>query len=195
MRPGKSLLNSRYFIWALLALPSVIMIRGYLTETLYYGELMHASGEVSARLLIVTMAVTPLRLMLPNARWPLWLLEHRRYFGVATFAYALLHTLFYLQKSAEFSKILTESLEFEYWTGWLAFLIFSGLAATSNKRSVSILKAAWKKLHRWIYAAALLTFLHWIFVAFNFLPGVIHASVLAMLEAIRIWKPRQSVPS
>jgi len=187
----KSLLNSRYFFWAVLGVPALIMIRGYLSESLYYGELMHVSGEVSGRFLIITMAVTPLRFMLPNARWPMWLLHRRRYLGVATFGYALLHTLFYLQKTAALPKILAESLMFEFWTGWLAFLIFIALAATSNDRSARLLKAAWKKLHRWVYAAAALSFLHWIFIAFNFLPGLIHALVLAALETIRIWKSRQ----
>ncbi len=187
------LLNSRYFFWTLLAAPSIFMIHGYLTEQLYYGELMHASGEVSGRLLIIAMAITPLRLVLPNARWPVWLMQRRRYIGVATFGYALLHTLLYLQKTAELSKILMESLAFENWTGWLALLIFIALAATSNDRCVRMLKGAWKKLHRWIYAAAILTFLHWIFVAFNFLPGLIHALLLGALEMIRIWKSRQRV--
>ena len=171
------------------------MIPGYLTEQLYYGELMHASGEVSGRLLIIAMAITPLRLMLPNARWPVWLMQRRRYIGVATSGYAVLHTLLYLQKTGELAKILEESLALEYWTGWLALLIFIALAATSNDRSVRLLRGAWKALHRWIYAAAILSFLHWIFVAFNFMPGLIHALILAALETIRIWKSRQSAAS
>ena len=171
------------------------MVHGYWTGRLYYGELMHASGEVSGRLLIVAMALTPLRLMLPNARWPLWLMRRRRYIGIATFGYALLHTLLYLQKTGELTKILMESLAFEYWTGWLALLFLFALAATSNDRSVRLLKGAWRALHRWIYAAAILSFLHWIFVAFNFLPGLIHALILAALETIRIRKSRQSAAS
>ena len=188
-------LNSRYFIWLLLAIPSIVMIRGYVSEQLYYGELMHSTGEFSARLLIVTMAVTPLRLMFPDARWPVWLMQRRRYFGIATFSYALLHTMLYLEKTAILSDILTEALAFEYWTGWLGFLIFTALAATSNDAAVKRLKGAWKKLHRWIYAAALLSFLHWVFVAFNFLPGLMHALVLAILEGIRVWKSRQQSPA
>jgi sulfoxide reductase heme-binding subunit YedZ len=188
-----NILNSRYFFWILLAVPSIFMIHGYWTGQLYYGELMHASGEVSGRLLIVAMAITPLRLILSNARWPLWWMQRRRYIGVATFAYAVLHTLLYLQKTGEPVKILTESLAFEYWTGWLALLIFIALAATSNDRCVRMLRGAWKKLHRLVYAAAILSFLHWIFVAFNFLPGLIHALILAALEMIRIWKSRQRV--
>ena len=61
----------------------------YMTGGLYYGEFIHATGDFSARLLIITLAVTPLRLMFPKSRWTTWLLQSRRYFGVAAFAYAL----------------------------------------------------------------------------------------------------------
>ncbi len=187
----KTFVNSRYFIWSILALPACYLLYSYLTERLYYGELMHATGEYSGRLLIISMAVTPLRLMLPNAQWPVWLLQRRRYLGVATFGYALLHVLLYLEKIGNLPEIIAESSAFEYWTGWLGFLILMTMATTSNDWSVRLLKSAWKKLHRWIYVAALLSFLHWIFVAFNFLPGLIHALLLAGLEAIRKWKSGQ----
>ncbi len=186
-------LNSRYFFWLLLAAPSIFLVHAHLTERLYYGELMHASGELSGRLLIVTMAITPLRLTLPNARWPVWLLQRRRYLGLATFGYALIHAILYVDKVGVASEILRESLAFEYWTGWLGFLIFIVLAVTSNDRSVRVLRSAWKKLHRCLYAAAVLSFLHWIFVAFDFLPGLMHALLLAAIEGIRMWKSRRRI--
>jgi sulfoxide reductase heme-binding subunit YedZ len=69
--------------------------------------------------------------------------------------------------------------------------IFVPLAVTSNDVSVRRLKRTWKKLHRWIYLVALLTFIHWIFVAFSFVPGLIHFLLLLVLETYRIWKRRQ----
>jgi sulfoxide reductase heme-binding subunit YedZ len=185
-----AVLNSRYFAWILLAMPAVFMIHGHVTGQLYYGEIMHASGELSARLLIVTMAITPLRLMLPGAKWPVWLMQRRRYLGLATFGYALLHTVHYLENATALSEVIEESLAFEYWTGWLALLLFIPLAATSNDRIVRMLRGTWKKLHRWVYAAAVLSFLHWIFVAFDVIPGLMHASTLVVLETIRIRKSR-----
>lgn len=188
-------LNSRQFFWFLLALPSVFMIHGYLSAELYYGELMHASGELSVRLLILTMAVTPLRLLFPTVAWIVWLQRRRRYLGVATFGYALLHTLFYADKIGRLPELLAEAVAFEYWTGWLGLLLFAALTATSNERSVKLLRFAWKKLHRWVYAAAILSFLHWLLVAFDVVPGLIHALVLGLLETIRIWKSRRSAPA
>jgi len=187
----KRTLNSRYFLWVLLALPFVWLSNAYSTGDLFYGEVIHISGELSARLLILTLAITPFRLMFANARWPAWLLHRRRYFGVATFMYALLHTLVYIQKKASLTLIWQEGLSFNMWSGWLAFFIFLALAITSNDGSVRRLRRTWKKLHRWVYLAALLGFTHWVLVAFDFIPGLIHFAILLFLETYRLWKRKR----
>jgi len=160
----------------------------YLSGNLYYGEFIHVTGEFSARLLILTMALTPLRLMFPDQNWTGWLIKRRRYFGVATFAYALPHLIAYLIKLGTFARIVADGIEPGIWTGWVAFLIFTILAVTSNNISVRSLGRNWKTLHRFIYLSALLTFVHWVLVAFNPVPGYIHAGVLGLLEAYRVWK-------
>ncbi len=187
----KTLLNSRYFTWAVLALPFGGLLNAFRAGDLFYGEIIHASGELSARLLLLSLAITPLRLYFSESSWPNWLLHRRRYFGVAAAAYAGLHTLVYLDRKIGSGLILQEAAEFSMWTGWLAMAILVPLAMTSNDAAVRRLKRTWKKLHRWVYLAALLTFTHWIFVAFDFLPGLLHFLVLLMLEAYRIWKRRQ----
>ena len=187
----KTLLNSRYFTWAVLALPFGGLLNAFRDGDLFYGEIIHASGELSARLLLLSLAITPLRLYFSESSWPNWLLHRRRYFGVAAAAYAGLHTLVYLDRKIGSGLILQEAAEFSMWTGWLAMAIFVPLAMTSNDAAVRRLKRTWKKLHRWVYLAALLTFTHWIFIAFDFVPGLIHFLVLLMLETYRIWKRRQ----
>ena len=62
------------------------------------------------------------------------------------------------------------------------------LAVTSNDASARLLRRRWKLLHRGVYAAAVLTFAHWILSAFDPIPGAIHLAVLVALEAIRLWK-------
>ena len=163
----------------------------YRVGDLFYGEVLHLSGEYSARLLILTLAITPLRLFFADSGWPNWLMQRRRYFGVAAFAYGLLHTIVYLQRKGTIDLIVEEAADFSIWTGWIALLIFTSLAITSNDRSVRWLKSSWKSIHRWAYIAAVLTFVHWIFAAFDFLPGLYHLLVLLGLEAYRIWKQRQ----
>lgn len=182
---------SRYVLWVLLSLPFVWLVNAYRTGDMFYGEVVHVSGELSARLLILTLAVTPLRLLFANARWPAWLLHQRRYFGVASFMYALLHTVVYIQKKASLSLIWQEAMSFNMWSGWLAFCIFLLLAVTSNDASVRRLRRTWKKLHRWVYLAALLVFAHWVFIAFDFVPGLIHILIILSLQSYRLWKRRQ----
>ena len=188
---AKTILNSRYFLWAVLALPCGWLIIALRAGDLYYGEIIHVSGELSARLLLLSLAITPLRLFFGDSAWPNWLLQRRRYFGVAAFIYAVLHTVVYLDRKIGSGLILQEAAEFSMWTGWLALAIFVPLAVTSNDASVRRLRRTWKKLHRWVYLAALLTFTHWIFVAFSFVPGLVHFLILLVLETYRIWKRRQ----
>jgi sulfoxide reductase heme-binding subunit YedZ len=185
-----ALVNSKIFFCILLALPFVWIANAFRIGELFYGEVIHMSGVFSARLLLLTLAITPMRLLFSDSEWPNWLLHRRRYLGVATFAYAALHTVVYLDHKADARLIVQDAMEFSMWTGWLAMLIFAALAVTSNDASVKNMKRAWKKLHRWVYLAAVLTFIHWIFSAFDFIPGLIHFVILLSLESYRMWKRR-----
>lgn len=178
---------SRWILWAVLACPLTIQTWRYLVETIYYGEYLHWTGEQSARLLIVTLAITPARRLFPNVRVLKWFATRRRDLGIATFLYASMHTLAYLFKKENFEVILSEAVEIGVLLGWLAFLVMLLLAATSNDYSVRGLGRRWKALHRCIYGAALLTFLHWILTAFDPLAGFIHLGVLIVLLALRAW--------
>lgn len=178
----------RYLLWAALGLPCIAIGAAYLTGRLFYGEAVHLSGEWSARLLIATLAATPLALMFPGRPSTRWLLRNRRYFGVASFAYAALHTLIYVDKTRSLPTLLDDAVAPEYLTGWIATLVFAVLAATSNDASVRFLRRAWKSLHRWVYLAAVLSFVHWLLVAFDPLPAAVHLVLLAGLESYRVWK-------
>ena len=184
-------LQSRYFLWSLLAAPLLWMVASYRGGGLFYGELVHLSGEFSIRLMMIAMAATPLMLLLPAQPLSRWLLKNRRYFGVASFAYAALHTLVYIDKTALLDDILADARLAEYWTGWGALLIFAALAVTSNDASMRWLKRRWKYLHRGVYLGAIASFLHWVLVAFNPLAAYLHIAILAGLESYRLWKLNQ----
>jgi sulfoxide reductase heme-binding subunit YedZ len=178
------ILDSRYLLWLLLTLPGVIVLGRYAVGQTFYGEIVHFTGVFATRLLIVTMAVTPLRLMFPSARWTAWLMERRRYLGVATFGYAALHTAVYIARKGP--DALAEAIEPGLLTGWLAFAAFMPLAITSNDTFVHKLGRAWKRLHRLVYLAAALTFAHWLLVAFDIVPGLAHLAVVVALEGFRV---------
>ena len=183
---------SRNFLWGLLGSPFVFIVAAYAYGEMFYGEVLHSTGEISARLMIIAMAATPLLLMFGGRALPRWLMKNRRYFGVASFAYAALHTVVYLEKSHSLPDIFAEAMLPEYWTGWVALAIFFVLAASSNNRSVRLLKSAWKRLHRFVYFAAILMFVHWVLVAFNRGPAIAHLALLGVLEGYRVWKSRRN---
>lgn len=178
-------LNAPYAFWVLLALPSIGMISGFFAGGSPH-QLVHPTGEFAARFMIIAMMITPLRMMFPKHRWPLWLMRRRRYLGVAAFGYALLHTIFYIVDAGSMSKVMAEALELSIWTGWVAFLIFVPLALTSNDWAVRTLKRAWKPLQRWVYAAAVLTLAHWIFLEYELGAALVHFLPLAFLEGYRV---------
>jgi sulfoxide reductase heme-binding subunit YedZ len=179
------LINSHPLLWALLSVPAALWLWRYGANAMSYGEFIHASGDLSAQLLIATLAVTPLRLFFPRAAWTQWLAARRRDVGVATFGYAALHTIIYLVRKADAALILKEGIELSLLAGWIALFIFAALALTSNDASVRLLKRAWKRLHALVHIGAILTFAHWVLTAFDPVIGYIHAGVLAAIEAAR----------
>jgi sulfoxide reductase heme-binding subunit YedZ len=180
-----ALIHSYRLLAALLALPWALLALGYASERLFYGELIHASGDWSVWALMLALAVTPLRRWFPRQGWTAWLIARRRYFGVAAFAYALLHATVYVIRQGNLPKILAEALDAGILCGWLAFAIFLPLALTSTNGAVRRLGRAWKVLHRFVYAAAVLTFAHWILVAFDPTVAAVHLTVLVALELSR----------
>lgn len=185
----KSVLKSRPFLWLILALPGVGMLWAYwMTPDQYsYGQIIGDSGDWAAWLLMVTLAVTPLRLMFRRQRWTQWLMRHRRDLGVASFAYALGHTAIYLFRKASPDIILAEVSTPYVLAGWLAFALFVPLAITSNNVSMRALKRSWKRLHQLVYPAAILTFLHWVLSAFDPTTAWIHIGILAAIELVRVY--------
>lgn len=151
----------------LLALPWAWLAIGYIAGRFFYGEVVHASGEWAMRFLLAALAVTPLRRIFPQYEWAAWLIPRRRYFGVAAFAYMILHGIVYLQRLADLPRIVAEAAEAGMLTGWIGLALFLPLAVTSNDASVRRLGPAWKTLHRLVYAAAAASFAHWILVAFD----------------------------
>lgn len=193
-----SLLNSRYVVWLLLVLPSIPMVYGLTSGSSTPESLLHPTGEFAARFMIVAMAITPLLLIFPKAHALKWLMQRRRYFGVAAFGYAFFHTFLYIIDMKTVQSMLDELLSLGIWTGWAAFAIFLPLALTSNDTSMRWLGNTWQKLQRWVYAAAILTLVHWIFVHNNFGPALVHFVPLAVLETYRLWtvfQRRQAIAS
>lgn len=184
----KTIPASRALLWLVLALPAVWILWAWtMTPDAYgFGHAIGDSGDWAAWLLLLTLAVTPLRLLFKGRKWTNWLMRRRRDLGVASFVYAAGHTAIYLFDKASLDIVLAELGLPEFLSGWLALALFVPLAATSNNTSVRALGRSWKRLHRLVYPAAVLTFVHWALTAYDPTTAYIHIGILAAIEIVRV---------
>lgn len=179
--------TQKYFLWAVLAVPAALwLVQARGMDPYDWEELLHPTGELSARLLIVALALTPLVQLFPYAGPLRWLLRHRRALGVAAFGYAALHTGLYLGAMGNLDDILAEALAIGIWPGWAAFALMLPLALTSTDAAMRAMKASWKRLQRLAYPAAVLTLVHWVFIHNNTSTALAHFAPLALLELWRL---------
>ena len=124
------------------------------------GErLMHETGEWAARLLIATLLMSPIRAWTGSRL----AIQVRRMLGLYTFFYACLHLLLFMNfyLGWTWSRLLEEIIERPYISvGFFAWLIMLPLAFTSTRAMQRRLRQQWARLHRGIYAVAVLVSLH-----------------------------------
>ena len=126
-------------------------------------DITFRTGKAGMALLIATLAATPVHILFGYKG----ALKVRRALGLSAFLYATLHFLTYawLDYDWDLRLIGLEITEKKYvLVGFAAFLILISLAITSTKGWQRRLKKGWKKLHRWVYVAAVLVMLHYIWV-------------------------------
>ncbi len=148
----------------------------------------HATGDWTLRLLLITLAVTPLRRLTGLH----WVLRLRRMLGLFAFAYGVVHLLAYvgLDQYFDWSAIAMDILKRPYITvGFSALLLMTPLAVTSNAFMIRRLGGRrWQSLHRSIYAIAVLGVLHfWWLVKADYLQPFLYTACLATLLGMRAW--------
>ena len=175
-------------VFLLCLVPAALMLLDVLESRLGANPveaLLHRTGDWTLILLLVTLAVTPVRRI---SGWA-WLIRLRRMLGLFAFFYAVLHFTVYLWLDRQLSldEIAVDILERPYITlGFVALLILVLLAATSPKAMVRRLGRRWKVLHRAVYAAAILGVCHfWWLVKADVTEPAIYAVCLAALLAAR----------
>jgi sulfoxide reductase heme-binding subunit YedZ len=148
----------------------------------------HELGLWALRLLLVTLAITPLRVLSGQAV----LLRFRRMLGLYAFAYASLHLAAYLVLDLRgyWAQIFEEIAKRPYITvGFAAWLLLVPLAVTSTRGSMRRLGRRWGQLHRAIYAIAVLAVLHfWWIVKSDLREPALYAGILALLLGWRLWR-------
>jgi methionine sulfoxide reductase heme-binding subunit len=185
------LLESHAAFRAVLAVPAVLMLWQFFFGAKSWGLLLDSSGEWAVRMLVATLAISPLRILMKQAgmgpHWPIWLFKRRRDLGVATFLYAALHLATYLVRQSNLHVVLFDMQYREYLAGWIAFLAMLVLAVTSNDRAVHGLGRWWKPLQRLAYLSVIAAALHWFWIRLDHTAVWLHVLPLAALEAYRLW--------
>jgi methionine sulfoxide reductase heme-binding subunit len=133
-------------------------------------EAIHQQGLWTIRLILIALAITPMKAIL------LWqrLILVRRMVGVAAFAYVLLHfSLYIADENFNLVTVASEIARRIYLTiGFAALCGLAVLAATSTDKMVRRLGRKWQTLHRLVYVICML--------------GLIHYSMQSKLEQ---WEP------
>ena len=152
------------------------------------AEIEHRLGLWALRLLLLTLAITPLRQL---SGQPV-LLRFRRLLGLYAFFYASLHLAAYLVLDLRgyWTQIFEEILKRPYITvGFLAWLLLVPLAITSTQAMMRRLGRLWGRLHQLIYAIAVLAVLHfWWLVKSDIREPLLYAAILSLLLGWRAWK-------
>jgi sulfoxide reductase heme-binding subunit YedZ len=147
-------------------------------------EFEHVLGLWALRLIIATLAITPLR-DIASINW----MRYRRALGLLAFYYVLMHFAVYLLLDLQlnFGAVGGDIIRRPYITIGFACLVFLiPLAITSNNWSIRKLSSAWNKLHKLIYLIALGGAVHY-FMAVKSVTLVpfVHMALIGLLLAYR----------
>lgn len=178
-------MNGKYLLWILLAAPAVSMAWPVLIGGEPWRHAIRPTGEFSAQLLLLALSIAPLRQLLPSNRWVGWLMARRRNLGVAAFGYACIHLVFFLASIGRLDYVVQGLAFASMWTGWLAFIALTPLAATSSNRAMRIMGRGWKMLHRLAYPAALLVLAHWLLLTAGPWEALAWFAPLGLLQSAR----------
>ena len=149
-------------------------------------EITHRTGKTAITLLILSLVISPLRLVLTWVQ----INKLRRPLGLYAAFYAGIHFSIYviLDYGFQWNALLANSLTNKFillgFTTGVLLLILSITSLTYFQKKIG---KNWKKLHRFVYAAGILAALHFILAV---KPGVLrpwpYALVIALLLLFRL---------
>ena len=174
----------------LLLIPITLLVCRALNDQLGadpIAAITHQTGDWTLRFLLLSLAMTPLRLLLKKS-WPI---RFRRMIGLYAFFYACLHFAVYLflDLGSYWSQIGADIIKRPFITvGFSAWLLLIPLAVTSNQWMMRKLKKNWIKLHKVVYVIGILGVVHYYWlVKSDIREPLIYAAILLTLFGIRLW--------
>lgn len=182
-------LTLRIALWLGASAPAAWLLAGHFLGWLGVNpieKLTHVTGMTALVLLLVTLAVTPVRRL---TGWNA-VVRIRRPLGLFAFSYASLHVAIWmvLDLGMQLDWVWEDIMERPYITvGLAAFVLLVPLAVTSTRGWIRRLGRTWGRLHRLVYASAALGIVHfyWLVKSDVRLPLLL-AGVFALLMAARL---------
>ncbi|RZU48286.1 sulfoxide reductase heme-binding subunit YedZ [Fluviicoccus keumensis] len=166
MRAGSWQKFVSLLVWTGLSLPLLIMIGQAITGHLGPDPakaLVDSSGLWTIRLLWLTLAMTPLRIITGMNGW----VRYRRRLGLGALFYACIHlscyAVFFLE--GEWVALVREIVKRPYIVvGFMAWLLLLPLGLTSTRQWQRKLGHNWLRLHKAVYLIAFLALIHFIWL-------------------------------
>ncbi|MEO5894813.1 MAG: protein-methionine-sulfoxide reductase heme-binding subunit MsrQ [Vicinamibacterales bacterium] len=155
-------------------------------------DLTLTTGIWALRMLVLTLAITPLRRLTGWNR----LVQYRRMLGLFAFFYAALHlAVYFLDQGFALKFILADIAKRPFITmGMIALSLMVPLAITSTKGWIRRLGKRWQLLHRLIYISGIAAVIHYLWkVKITTGSPVYYALIVGALLAFRgFWAVRRN---
>jgi sulfoxide reductase heme-binding subunit YedZ len=189
--------------WAACLWPAGLLAYQAVTNTLGpdpTANIELTTGYDTLLLLILSLAVTPVRKLVPRLGW---LIKFRRLLGLFAFFYGTVHMLAYVALYAGFNvnAMLDDIAKRKFITiGAATWLLLLPLAATSTNWAIRKLGGKnWNRLHKLVYLAAVCGVIHY---WWQVKPGVLSpmrltvalAVLLAARPVLNWWQRRRVKP-
>ena len=196
-----TLITLKVLTWIGCLLPLAILVSDAITGNLGPDPtktITFSSGKAALHILIISLAITPARLLWSRLSW---MIKFRRLLGLFAFFYVSIHLFAYIGLYAAFDPhvMLQDVVKRRFITvGVLAWLLLVPLALTSTTGAIRRLGGKnWQRLHKLVYVVAILAIVHywWQVKAGVTTPLVDTLWVAALLIARPIllwWKSRQA---
>lgn len=197
MTPGRDTLVNRLLkpgLFLLCLLPLGLLIWHAVSDELGANPIeaiIHQTGLWTLRLLLITLAITPLRRLTGWSE----LVRLRRMLGLYTYFYALLHFLAYfgLDQAFDLRGVIEDVIKRPYITvGFSVLLMLTPLALTSTNGMIKRLGGKrWKRLHRLVYLCGIGGVVHYLWLVKADLSNPLaYLTVLILLFILRLPVPR-----
>lgn len=189
--------------WIACLWPAGLLAYGAVTNTLGpdpTANIELTTGYNTLLLLILSLAITPVRKLIPKLGW---LIKFRRLLGLFAFFYGTVHMLAYVALYAGFNvqQMLDDIAQRKFITvGVAAWLLLVPLALTSTNWAIRKMGGKnWGRLHKLVYAAAVCGIIHY---WWQVKPGVLSPLRLTLVLAVLLlarpvlswWHGRKAKP-